>query len=421
MSRTGRSLRQVSLEHLPLIAAVTLFAAGRAAVQAWTGSQWQVPVLGVLRDSAYWFVISGLVAVLGSSLVFLWRAWRGQAPGDPGGAGPLARWRTHLAERFRAARVLGAAAAIVGLVTFLQYFVAVKTAIPAMHPFAWDRALEEADRAVHLGHDPWRLLQPVFGHPALTHFFDVAYALWYVVIMGTLLWQCWSARRRLRARFLLAFVLCWVVLGCVLATLFSSAGPAYFQRFAGRPDPYLPLMSYLRHVDAVHPVVALKIQRYLLEGYLGTAVHSVQGISAMPSMHISMAVLVTLLAARYPGRLRAVLYGAFAVLILLGSVLLAWHYALDGYVAVLLTVGCWWATGRMVDRYARELQRSGAASGAGTTWESAGPQAGPRVGAAEGAAEGPQAGALRPPPTREPRPSKPTPRSPARTDRSSGA
>jgi hypothetical protein len=40
----------------------------------------------------------------------------------------------------------------------------------------------------------------------------------------------------------------------------------------------------------------------------------------------------------------------FAVLILLGSVHLAWHYAVDGYVSIVAVPLLWWLVDRMYDR-----------------------------------------------------------------------
>ena len=49
---------------------------------------------------------------------------------------------------------------------------------------------------------------------------------------------------------------------------------------------------------------------------------------------------------RWPGRLFA-LYG---LIILLGSVHLGWHYAVDGYVSILAVPMLWWLSGVLVRR-----------------------------------------------------------------------
>ncbi|MFB2351546.1 hypothetical protein, partial [Priestia megaterium] len=55
---------------------------------------------------------------------------------------------------------------------FMGAFTTVKTALPNITSFWADPALTALDRAVHLGHDPWRLLQPLLGHPFVTRLIE---------------------------------------------------------------------------------------------------------------------------------------------------------------------------------------------------------------------------------------------------------
>ena len=76
-----------------------------------------------------------------------------------------------------------------------------------------------------------------------------------------------------------------------------------------------------------------------------------RGISAMPSMHLSIATVFALLGwkiSRFWGMAGII----FLVLILLGSVHLGYHYAVDGYAAILATVGIWWLSGILVSKWA---------------------------------------------------------------------
>jgi TRAP-type C4-dicarboxylate transport system permease small subunit len=72
------------------------------------------------------------------------------------------------------------------------------------------------------------------------------------------------------------------------------------------------------------------------------------GVSAMPSMHVSMAFLFVLLGWRV-NRLLGIGALVFCTAIEVASVHLGWHYAIDGYASVALTGLIWWAVGRALD------------------------------------------------------------------------
>jgi membrane-associated phospholipid phosphatase len=78
----------------------------------------------------------------------------------------------------------------------------------------------------------------------------------------------------------------------------------------------------------------------------------------MPSMHVSIAWLMALLGWRI-SRPVGWLLTAYCACIVLGSVHLGWHYAVDGYVSIILTSGIWFVTGRIIARQARQVRRSG--------------------------------------------------------------
>src|SRR5690606_6840357 len=122
----------------------------------------------------------------------------------------------------------------------------------------WDHTFLLWDAALHGGHMPWELLQPLIGTPIVTSAFNVFYDLWFGAMLSIYIWQAWSLERReLRAQFLISFLLFWIVIGTVLATVLSSAGPCYYGRVTGLEDPFEPLMSYLRSANDVAPVWVL--------------------------------------------------------------------------------------------------------------------------------------------------------------------
>jgi hypothetical protein len=94
-------------------------------------------------------------------------------------------------------------------------------------------------------------------------------------------------------------------------------------------------MDYLHAANEVGVVWAVKVQDGLWQAHLAGTYDLGRGISAMPSIHVSAAVLFALLAWRVDRRL-GIAFTIYAAVIMIGSVHLAWHYAIDGYLSVAL-------------------------------------------------------------------------------------
>jgi membrane-associated phospholipid phosphatase len=233
---------------------------------------------------------------------------------------------------------------------FASTFTYFKAAIPLFHPFAWDARLAAWDEALHGGHAAWEWLQPIFGYPYATAVINVFYHLWFFVTYGVLVWQALSlGRPRLRMQYLLTTLLLWSLVGNLAATVLSSAGPVYFGRVTGLADPFAPLMAYLHQANDVVPVMALQVQDMLWQAYSGNGADIGAGISAMPSLHVATTFSYALLGFAVR-RWLGILLAGFAALIMIGSVHLGWHYALDGYAGILCTVLIWRAVGWVLDR-----------------------------------------------------------------------
>jgi len=250
---------------------------------------------------------------------------------------------------FRADRVANALPVFLLLPVFFNSFTVLKTSVPRIAPFAWDTAFEAADRWLHGGKAPWTLLQPWFeSHLAAAHYLNLAYLIWFFMLWLVVVWQiCRLSDPALRAQFVGTMVLSWILLGTIGSFLLSSAGPCYFGRVTGLPDPYQPLMAYLGRANEVAVVWSLQTQEMLWRLYAGQEIGFGGGISAMPSMHVAMATLLMLLARRLHWALGI---GAFLyyLVIQIGSVQLGWHYAVDGYVSTAIMLPLWWAVGRAV-------------------------------------------------------------------------
>jgi hypothetical protein len=243
---------------------------------------------------------------------------------------------------------------VVAMIIHNKAAIELKASIPALNPFSWDQAFIDLDRLLHFGTDPWRLLQPVLGLPYVTFAINIAYNFWFVLMFGLWFWFAFQDRHsQLRDRFFLAFSLAWLVGGGIMALAFSSAGPVYLANLGFADNPYTDLMAYLHKVHTeVIPLWALDAQQMLWDGYTKPDVDFL-GISAFPSMHNAI-VTVFACAAWSINRTFGKLITAYAAIILVGSVHLGWHYAVDGYAGIILGLACWQVAGHVARWHERQ-------------------------------------------------------------------
>ena len=244
---------------------------------------------------------------------------------------------------------------IVGLLG--STYSSIKGMIPLLHPFAFDLSFAELDKALHFGMHPWQLTHAVFGSKPATAAINFVYNLWFLISWGVLLWQILNlGQPHRRMQFLLSFAMIWALLGSLGAVLMSSAGPVYYAQITGLESPFAALMERLYAISADIEAAggtkfgALRVQEWLWDTYQGGAREVGSGISAMPSMHVAMAVLVAL-SGRHINKFLGWLLIFYAVLIQIGSVQLGWHYAIDGYVSIIATLIIWKLAGVVLARW----------------------------------------------------------------------
>lgn len=234
---------------------------------------------------------------------------------------------------------------LIALCVYMPVFSAMKASISLFADYDWDATFTHWDAVIHFG-DAWRLIHPLAGYPVITFILNIFYNLWIVAIYAATLFLALRMRSpMLRQRFLFSYFLCWSLLGVAGAIGLASVGPAFAGPLLGQ-NHFDPLMQYLADANAHYRILSVEVQAKLVtefrEGFRGLGA----GITAMPSMHVSMTFLF-FLAFRHVSKLAAWLSGVFCLLILIGSVHLAYHYAVDGYVSIIATAVIWMAARKL--------------------------------------------------------------------------
>jgi hypothetical protein len=232
------------------------------------------------------------------------------------------------------------------MVALFSVFALWKASIVLISPWHWDPTLIGIERAIHGGVLPQELTRRWLG-PGATGLLDRLYYLWFRVLALFIVWQSFRAPSQSRSRTLLAVVLVYTLLGNLAALVLSSGGPVYYSRLVGWPDPYADQAGYLAAIPGLR---AVEVQASIWHWLLADTYVPFGSISAMPSMHVA-AVTVIALACWERNRWLGGAAWFYVLLILVASVHLNWHYAIDGYAAILGTLGVWWLSGRLVRRY----------------------------------------------------------------------
>lgn len=223
---------------------------------------------------------------------------------------------------------------------------AIKKSIPTVVPFYADPMLADVEQNL-LGQDAWRFTHDLVSGPG-TYFISNVYSSWYFAKIGISLYVAFCRDLTLKLQSALSLQLSWFLLGGLLAMGLSSVGPCFYHEFYDS-DRFLPLMETLP-LD----VSQRKAMAYLLTTQ-GTDSFA-NGISAMPSMHVGIAVLIALVCgAATRGSWLKGLAWLYVALIWFGSVHIGWHYALDGLVSIVGVLIIWWASGQI----ARALLKRG--------------------------------------------------------------
>lgn len=245
-------------------------------------------------------------------------------------------YRAMLAPHRTARFIAGTILLLTAILLFTSMFSSIKATFPLAHGFLFDHAQADIDKAIHFGVDPWRLLFAFAKHPLVLRLVELNYnVFWFIVCYGALYWVLTSPRaERIRVRYMLTWLTVWIVIGTVMASIWLSAGPAFYGLVTGDTARFGEQMAFLA-TSAGDYSSAHNFQAYLW------ALHELgkpgfgSGISAFPSMHVALITLNALFVGE-TSRRWAMLMWAYVAFVAMSSVYLGWHYAIDGYVSIVV-------------------------------------------------------------------------------------
>jgi len=209
----------------------------------------------------------------------------------------------------------------------------IKLLIPLAHPRLFDQELWNLDTHLFFGISPNVFFVSLFSHPWALEAIDWTYSNVFLASLWIAAVYFLSApSRRLRVAFMNSNVALWLI-GAWLYMLVPSLGPAY--RF---PEVWLPLAANLGRTQFLQRMLMTNYQT-VLQGRRGP-ISLVYGIAAFPSLHVGFVTLVWLWMRR-SWRPAGLVFGAFTVLIFIGSIVTGWHYLVDSTAGVVLAWACW--------------------------------------------------------------------------------
>lgn len=225
-----------------------------------------------------------------------------------------------------------------------------KSLIPYFTHYQWDPFLASLDSLIHFGHYPHEFIVPFVEKLGLFKIVNASYNIWFAVMLFANWYAIFYDTDLHRARrFVWATLITWIVLGWGLAWAMPSVGPIFYHDFysAMSHQPYTEFINHLKELyEGGAWVQSVHVSPLLLEMSRNNQVIDLNGISAMPSLHVAIAFLIFLYSCSFDWKLR-VLSFVFLFDILVGSVYLGWHYAVDGYLAAILTWVIWYACKKM--------------------------------------------------------------------------
>lgn len=233
----------------------------------------------------------------------------------------------------------------------ITVFGAVKSLIGShLTPHGHDYLFIAVERFLHGGRLPHEYFDFVYDNPQWLHRIDFLYWIWFMLMYIFLAWVVFQPQGTPgRMQYIVSFALCWTVVGSILAAAGASAGPIFWSYYLPPPNPYHDLLTTIDAINAQEPLFRTQFRDMMLSMKFNDKMVDMNGPAALPSVHVAMATLFTLHSFKYWPWLGWIML-AYLIIIQLGSFLLSWHYAIDGYVGAAAMVLIWWSAGKYFER-----------------------------------------------------------------------
>jgi len=275
-------------------------------VASWQGTLELAPVFGR---------IAGILALLGVIITILVRG------------------------RSMGAMIAAVVMAFIATLFFQSGFMLIKTSLPYVTPFHADVALAEWDNVLHGGHDPWVWTHAVAGYLPMEWLTPIYLHVWvFPAICLPVIMAAIDVDKGRVMRTMILYGIAWVLIGNIIALAGLSAGPVFYDRIYGG-ERFADLTAAMAATPEISSYFEL-IQDDLWMAYTTSEQAIGSGISAFPSVHVSVA-MVGALYLWERSRLLGVIGAAFVAVILFLSVYSGYHYALDGYFSIAVIWGVW--------------------------------------------------------------------------------
>lgn len=280
---------------------------------------------GLVTLWSAWYFTLGLAPVFGRIMLIL------------ATAGAIIAWKTQV-KTVRSV-ILGALMAFFATLLFQSGFTLIKTSLPYAMPFYADAWLARWDALLHGGHDPWVFTHWIASFLPMEWIAPVYLNVWvWPAICLPVAIAAMDFDQKRAGRFLILYVMAWVLIGNVIALFGMSAGPVFYDRMHDA-DRFAALTAAIDLLPVFDGSFG-GVQDHLWSAYSDDQQSIGAGISAFPSVHVSVA-MVSALYLWERSNLLGLIGAVFVAVILFLSVYSGYHYALDGYFSMAFMWAAW--------------------------------------------------------------------------------